>query len=759
MNKGIKKKQGGKITVASTMASLAKQEKQVKDKKLKEEEAKAEEEAKPAEKEKLADFIKYYKEIGLVPENEWNAFFQKNTSPPPVTFRLVESYRLCPSHVDTVPGVPSQARVLARYIQKKYADVVNQLTVGNKVPVKLAPLPWYPKELGWMLNVSHSESEKYLGLKEFDSFIRTEKNQRTLQGLETWSMFPPTLLDVKPQHVVLDMCAAPGYIASQVCEMMNSEPLQSHTGLLILNDLFKAQDRMHYQWTQGSKVIYTFFDAKVYPDFYSGEKQTIQNQLKFDRIMCDVKCSVDGTMRKNVSVQESWTPRTALTFHSDQLAILRRALELVKVKGRVLYTTTSLNPIENEAVVMAMIKEAKGSVELFDSRKLVKDFKIRPGMTSWKVMTEEGFFLENFTDANEKFQADYPATVFPPPIKEVMAYHMERCVRVLPHDNDTTGFFCAVLVKTSELPWIRAKIIEEMKAKRLEPKLEEPKARQYGYNIKLKCHVAPTEIEWTTEITNQKLQTITRVSKETFGVPAQEMDPSCKPRQLIPEVEQNFVFCEKTTEEWLKIKEFFKISDDFDPTNMVMRHNKTTYFQSCPMAKSLVKYNKEKAESNFSAAIGTCIFFPMPELWNKVDTTVPTMMSHEGLAFLYPFITKQLVNINSEDLLKLAFYDKVKIETLSEKAQTDLKEADQGCVLFVYRPKYMSSLPNCNITFVGARGDNWCLHYKDGRTSEWKNTFRLADMEREDYGRKLQEEKLMAALEKDKKDKEEKMET
>lgn len=40
-------------------------------------------------------------------------------------------------------------------------------------------------------------------------------------------MFPPTILDVKPQHVVLDMCAAPGYIASQVSEMMNSEPLQA----------------------------------------------------------------------------------------------------------------------------------------------------------------------------------------------------------------------------------------------------------------------------------------------------------------------------------------------------------------------------------------------------------------------------------------------------------------------------------------------------------------------------------------------------
>lgn len=756
MIRGKKKKlPGGQITVASTMASLAKQEKAMKEQKIQEEKERLEKEKQEKaakEQEKLASFTKYYKEISLVPENEWNAFMKANTAPPPVTFRLAESYRLCPSHIDTVPGVPSQARVLARYIQKRYAETINQLTVGNKIPVNLAPLPWYPKELGWMLNISHSETEKYLGLKEFDSFIRTEKNQNTLQGLETWSMFPPTLLEVKPQHVVLDLCAAPGYIASQVSEMMNSEPLQAHSGLLILNDLFKMKDKFHYKWTQGIKVAYTFFDAKSYPDFYTSKKTTFQNQLKYDRVICDVKCSVDGTMRKNVGIQEKWWSGQALDYHKDQKAILKRALELVKVRGRVLYSTTSLNPVENEAVVMALMQETKGSVELLDCRKLIKDFKVRPGMTTWKVMTEEGFFLENYSDANEAFQSKYPDTVFPPPIKEVMAYHMERCARVLPHDNDTSGFFCAVLVKTSELPWIRAQILAEMKAKKEEPEpmVEEPSVRTYGFQIRLKCHIVPTEIEWTTETTNQKLQTTSRVTTEKHDMPPQEMDPSCKPKQLLPEVDGPFKFCERTTEQWIKIKEFFKISDDFDPTSMVMRDDRTTFYQSSPMVKSLIQHNKEKAETSFGTTFGTCMFFPMPELWKSVDTSVPTMMSHEGLALLYPFVSKQIINIDNEDLLKLAFYERVKMETLSDKAQADLNEAEQGCVLFIYRPKYMSSLPNCNITFVGAKGDNWCLHYKDGRTSEWKNTFRLAGMEREDYGRKIQEEKLLAALERDK---------
>ncbi|KAL4234564.1 hypothetical protein ACF0H5_006205 [Mactra antiquata] len=368
-----KKKKTQKITVASTAESLATQEKL--------NEGKTEN----RQEEKLEKFTKYYKEIELVPEGEWKAFFKSMTDPPPVSFRLVESYRLLASHIDTVPGVPSQARVLARYLHTKFVDVVNQMTVGNKTPVNLAPLPWYPKELGWCVNIAKEDIDKYLRLKEFDNFLKTEKMQNTMQRLETWSMFPPTLLDIKPQHVVLDMCAAPGFMASQILEMMNAEPLQSQNGVLVLNDLFKANDKMHYQWTQGSKVVYTFFDARNYPDYYFNDKKTYQSEIKYDRVICDVRCSCDGTMRKNTGIQEQWNFKSALGFHEEQKAILKRALEVVKVKGRVLYSTTSLNPVENEAVIAAVLQETQGSVLLMDCSQLTKNITVRPGMKCWKV--------------------------------------------------------------------------------------------------------------------------------------------------------------------------------------------------------------------------------------------------------------------------------------------------------------------------------------------------------------------------------------
>lgn len=69
----------------------------------------------------------------------------------------------------------------------------------------------------------------------------------------------------------------------------------------------------------------------------------------------DVPCSGDGTMRKNVDVWKKWSPAQGLGLHKTQLLILSRAVELCEVGGVIVYSTCSMNPIENEAVVAAVI--------------------------------------------------------------------------------------------------------------------------------------------------------------------------------------------------------------------------------------------------------------------------------------------------------------------------------------------------------------------------------------------------------------------
>jgi 16S rRNA C967 or C1407 C5-methylase (RsmB/RsmF family) len=77
----------------------------------------------------------------------------------------------------------------------------------------------------------------------------------------------------------------------------------------------------------------------------------------FDRILCDVPCSSDAAIRKIPQKWHRWTTKDSQQLHPLQITILERGFELLKVGGKISYSTCSLNPIENEAVVAAMLKK------------------------------------------------------------------------------------------------------------------------------------------------------------------------------------------------------------------------------------------------------------------------------------------------------------------------------------------------------------------------------------------------------------------
>lgn len=322
-------------------------------------------------------------------------------------------------------------------------------------------------------------------------------------------MIPPLLMDVRPGMTVLDLCAAPGSKAAQLIEMVHGrEEDRTHkvlsklkkeqgeelkfgdeiieedlgleeqsgdwsddgrtTGLLIANDAdYKRAHLLIHQMKRlnSPNLIVTNHDATIFPsiklpsEIVSEGNAKRGKYLKFDRILSDVPCSGDGTCRKNMTIWQNWNPGNALGLFSTQLRILVRALQMLKVGGRVVYSTCSMNPIENEAVIASAIDRCGGisKVHVVDCRNELPELKRRPGLSNWKVMDKQGKIWQSWSEVAEhkaKNGSDglerLAEGMFPPEGSETQI-PFERCMRVYPHLQDTGAFFITVLEKRTEI--------------------------------------------------------------------------------------------------------------------------------------------------------------------------------------------------------------------------------------------------------------------------------------------------------------------
>lgn len=118
------------------------------------------------------------------------------------------------------------------------------------------------------------------------------------------------------------MCAAPGSKTLQLLEDVGP------TGLLMANDadLKRCYVLVHNTITVSMpSLVITNCDASRYPSLPGG--------MLFDKILADVPCSGDGTLRKAPDIWPRWSPHGGLSLHPLQLRILLRSLQLLKVGG------------------------------------------------------------------------------------------------------------------------------------------------------------------------------------------------------------------------------------------------------------------------------------------------------------------------------------------------------------------------------------------------------------------------------------------
>lgn len=330
--------------------------------------------------------------------------------------------------------------------------------------------------------------------KKFQNYLVAETTVGNISRQEAVSMIPPLLMDIESHHTVLDMCAAPGSKTAQLVEMIHNgeeaavvnaaagpgegtptkdgERGGRASGLVIANDADYKRSHMLIHQTKrlnSPNLIVTNHDATMYPSLIiSGPDETVKQYIKFDRILADVPCTGDGTARKNYNIWKDWNPHNAFNLHNIQIRILIRGLQMLKVGGRLVYSTCSMNPIENEAVVQAAIDRCGGleKVGIVDVSDRLPELQRRPGIKGgWKVMDKDQAWYSTFDevlkneDGKDSRTNRITRSMFPTETEksheDSSRIPLERCIRVYPHLQDTGSFFIAVLEKKEEIRHIK----------------------------------------------------------------------------------------------------------------------------------------------------------------------------------------------------------------------------------------------------------------------------------------------------------------
>ena len=123
---------------------------------------------------------------------------------------------------------------------------------------------------------------------------------------------------------------------------------------------------------------------------------------------------------------------------------------MIKVVGTIVYSTCSMNPIENEAVVAEIIRRSEGAMRLVDVSDQLSELKRNPGITTWMMQDRDGAVYNSFDEVPEEKKKYIVESMFPP--KDIMSFGMSKCLRIYPHLQNTGGFFVSVLEKIAPLP-------------------------------------------------------------------------------------------------------------------------------------------------------------------------------------------------------------------------------------------------------------------------------------------------------------------
>ncbi|HSX05138.1 MAG TPA: RsmB/NOP family class I SAM-dependent RNA methyltransferase [Candidatus Saccharimonadales bacterium] len=262
---------------------------------------------------------------------------------------------------------------------------------------KLRKIGWLGGPYTWAKNC-YTIDEGALAVRDSDLITR---GAVYLQNTASW--VPVLALDPQSGETILDMCAAPGGKASHIAALTNNQ------ADLTVNDNSRARlakmranlDRL------GVQADYTLYDATQLARKLDGQQ--------FDKILLDAPCSGEGLMRYDRDKDfATWSVAHIKRLQPLQKQLILQAWQLLKPGGTLVYSTCTMAPEENEAVVDYLLRK-------------------RPSASIQALRFELPNRVEPVTSWNDR----------------VYAPEVQACLRLQPSQN-IEAFFVAAFQKTFE---------------------------------------------------------------------------------------------------------------------------------------------------------------------------------------------------------------------------------------------------------------------------------------------------------------------
>ncbi len=271
-------------------------------------------------------------------------------------------------------------------------------------PFEITPIPWI-------------DNGAY-----YDGEIRPAKHPFYYAGLyylqEPSAMTPANRIEINLGERVLDICAAPGGKSTELGAKLEG------SGVLFTNDISNSRAQALLKNVElfgiGNAVVMSeapYKLAKKLPEF-------------FDKILIDAPCSGEGMFRKDPAVMRAWNEKSNETYSGLQREIIDACVKMLKPGGKLLYSTCTFSPKENEESVSYLLDNypefslididgyegfSKGLCEHGNrSTDLEKCVRIWP-----QRMRGEGHFMAYFEKAGESSYKSYESFKMDMSLKEL----------------------------------------------------------------------------------------------------------------------------------------------------------------------------------------------------------------------------------------------------------------------------------------------------------------------------------------------------